>query len=81
MPRFHDKLPFWQTKKIIKKPLPFIKNKIKPKNIFPNVAPNKNINFKKMTSPQETIKKFLFKGEDDHENLEIRTIEVIKCYK
>lgn len=31
-----------------------------------------------MTSPQETIKSFLFKGEDDHENLEIRTIEVNK---
>lgn len=31
-----------------------------------------------MTSPQETIKTFLFKGEDDHENLEIRTIEVIQ---
>lgn len=32
-----------------------------------------------MTSQtQETIKTFLFKGEDDHENLEIRTIEVNK---
>lgn len=31
--------------------------------------------------PNETIKIFSFKGEDDHENLEIRILEVSKLKK